>query len=160
GDRLQDSDVRLWPRHRPPGQYSQVKLARPGCGYYALGNRSGAVSDVDPLAGGKPTDRTRVFAFPAAQRHVLADQVRRSGDEDRRPQDRPALRSAAVERITQAAEETLLAGRELTGRSLLAAQLCKLPEELFLLGFEFGRRLDGDMDDQVATAVAVQPLGA
>ena len=142
--------MRRWPRKRLPGNDGQLELTRPGRSYYALGNCSGAVGDIDPFTGGKPANRARMLALPAAQDDLLAGQVGRGRDEDRRPQDRPALRSAAVERISQPAEEALLAGRELTGRSLLAAKLGQLPEQFFLLRLELGRRLDADVDHQIA----------
>jgi len=69
-----------------------------------------------------------VPAFLAAQDDPLPGQVGRRGDEDRRPQDCPALDSAAVEGITQPGEEAVLTRRELARRRFLAAQLRELAQ--------------------------------
>src|SRR5215470_2993015 len=125
-----------------------------------------AVGEVGPFADSEPPDGARVPALRTAQHDPVSGQRGRLSEEDRRPQGRPArlLRApkplAAVEGIAQAGEEALLAWRELARRRFLPAQLGELAKQFFLLRLQLGRRLHGDMDDQVAPAGAVQPLGA
>jgi hypothetical protein len=80
-----------------------------------------------------------VPAFLAAQDDTLPGQVGRCGGEDRRPQDGPAVNSAAVEGIAQPGKEAVLAWRELARRRFLAAQLGQLAHQLFLLRLGLAR---------------------
>src|SRR5690349_18163259 len=64
--------------------------------------------------------------------------------------------SAAVERVLQPGEESLLTGLELTRGPLLAAQLGELAQHPLHLRVELGRRGDLDVHDEVAAAAAAQ----
>ncbi len=116
------------------------------------------VGDVGSLAGCQPPDCARVAAFWTAQHDPVSGERGRLSKKDRRPQGKPTWLLAvpeplpAVERIAEPREEALLAWREPARRSFLAAQLGELAEQFFLFWLQLGRRLHGDMDDQIAAA--------
>ena len=149
---LKHCDLRFRPLLRSPSEHGQLQFTGPHRCYDALGYSADSVCDVGPLARREAPDRAGMTAFLTGQHDALATDVGRRGDEDRRLQDRPALDSAAVERIAEPRKEAVLARRELAGRRFLAAELGEVAQQFFLFGLELGRGLDGDVNDQVTPA--------
>ena len=159
--RLQHDELRLRPGLGSPGRARSARARRagpPSTMHSAI--VAGTVSDVGALAGRQPPDRAGVPAFLAAQdvsrsaARSAAAATKTGGLRTAQPwTQRPLKASRSREK------NPCWPGANLPGGASSPRSLASCRSSSSCSGSSLARGLDGDVDDQVAAARAVQPLG-